>query len=62
MLERAISVGQAIYVIDPLRCTECVGDEDEPQCRRACRADCIVQHPDFIETPEELQAKNEGVP
>ena len=32
----AISVGDPIYVIDPLRCTECVGAEDEPQCKLVC--------------------------
>jgi Fe-S-cluster-containing hydrogenase component 2 len=40
----AISVGDPIYVIDSLRCTECVGAEDEPQCRLVCPADCIVDH------------------
>ena len=45
----AISVGDAIYVIDPLRCTECVGAEDEPQCKLVCPADCIVVNPDFAE-------------
>ena len=34
----AISVGDPIYVIDPLRCTECVGAEDEPQCKLVCPA------------------------
>ena len=37
----AISVGDPIYVIDALRCTECVGAEDEPQCHEIssrCRA------------------------
>ena len=29
---QAISMGPAIYVIDPKRCTECVGHFDEPQC------------------------------
>ena len=43
----AISVGDPIYVIDPLRCTECVGAEDEPQCKLVCPADCIVPNPDF---------------
>ena len=53
----AISVGEIVYVIDPLRCTECVGAEDEPQCKLVCPADCIVQNPDFVETPEELVEK-----
>jgi len=57
----AIARGEPIYVIDPLRCTECVGAEDEPQCQLVCPADCIVTHPDFRETPEELQAKYESL-
>jgi ferredoxin len=53
----AISVGENIYVIDPLRCTECVGAEDESQCTLVCPADCIEPHPDFRESREELLAK-----
>jgi len=53
----AIAVADPVYTIDPLRCTECVGAEDEPQCRLACPVDCIVDHPDFVETREELLAK-----
>ncbi len=46
-----------IYVIDALRCTECVGAHDDPQCKDACPADCIVANPDFSETREELEEK-----
>lgn len=53
----AISAGEPIYTIDPLRCTECVGAEDEPQCRLVCPADCIENHPDFVEAREVLLAK-----
>ncbi|OGA27028.1 MAG: 4Fe-4S ferredoxin [Betaproteobacteria bacterium RIFCSPLOWO2_02_FULL_65_24] len=45
------------YVIDALRCTECVGAEDEPQCKLVCPSDCILQNPDFEETPEQLLEK-----
>ena len=54
---KAITAGRPIYVIDPMKCTECVGAEDEPQCRLACPADCIVANPDFIESQDELIAK-----
>ena len=48
------------YVIDALRCTECVGEFDEPQCQLVCPVDdCIAANPDFQETPEELQEKYE---
>lgn len=53
----AISVGDTIYVINALRCTECVGAEDEPQCRLVCPADCIHPDPDWPEAREELMAK-----
>jgi ferredoxin len=54
----AISAGSPAYVIDPFKCTECVGAEDEPQCRLVCPvAGCIVPNPDFSETREQLLAK-----
>jgi ferredoxin len=58
----AISVGDPIYVIDALKCTECVGAEDEPQCRLVCPvSDCIVDNPDFRESREELLAKYQSL-
>jgi ferredoxin len=46
------------YVIDALRCTECVGAEDEPQCRLVCPVEgCIVPNPDFSETRAQLLEK-----
>jgi len=57
----AISQGDTIFVIDALRCTECVGAADEPQCKLGCPADCIVANPDFPESPEELQAKYDSL-
>ncbi len=56
----AISEGDP-YLIDPDRCTECVGAEDEPQCMLVCPADCIVPHPDYRETPEQLLAKYQAL-
>ena len=55
----AISQGEEIYVIDPERCTECVGHFDRPQCREVCPVDCIPLDPDRVETPDELRAKYE---
>jgi ferredoxin len=45
------------YVIDALRCTECVGAEDEPQCKLVCPSNCIVPNPDFQESQDELLEK-----
>ena len=53
----AISEGPAIYIIDPLLCTECVGHFDTPQCVEVCPVDCIPGDPDNVETPDELLAK-----
>ena len=53
----AISEGDSIYVIDPARCTECVGAEDEPQCKLVCPADCIEDDPNNRETQDQLMAK-----
>ncbi len=54
---KAIKAGDPIYIIDPMKCTECVGHEDEPQCKLVCPADCIDPNPDWPETPEQLQEK-----
>ncbi len=54
---QAISIGDPIYVIDALCCTECVGAEDEPQCVLVCPAACIEPDPDWPETQEDLRAK-----
>lgn len=54
----AISEGEEIYLIDPDRCTECVGHFDKSQCVEICPIDdCIVQDLDYMETKEELMVK-----
>lgn len=53
----AISAGDDIYVIDPSKCTECVGHFDEPQCRTVCPVDCIPNDPAHVESQDELMAK-----
>lgn len=57
----AIKMGELIYQIDPLRCTECVGAEDVPQCVLVCPADCIESDPDWEESKEELQQKYDDI-
>ncbi len=56
---QAISMGEEFYVIDPARCTECVGHFGEPQCVQVCPVECIPVDPDHTETREQLQAKYE---
>ena len=53
----AISMGEDFYVIDPERCTECVGHFDVPQCVELCPVECIPTDPDHPETRDDLWAK-----
>ena len=50
----AISEGDDIYVIDPARCTECVGHFDEEQCAAVCPVDCCVPDPNNEEKEDAL--------
>jgi ferredoxin len=38
----AISQGENYYEINPLLCTECEGEFDEPQCQVVCPVECII--------------------
>ena len=58
---KAITAENPIYVIDPVKCTECVGAHDEPQCMIVCPADCILPNPDFAETKDQLLEKYHGM-
>ncbi|SPE23586.1 putative ferredoxin (4Fe-4S) (Fdx) [Burkholderiales bacterium] len=56
---RAIRAGPTIYVIDPSRCTECVGHFAEPQCQVVCPVACLPHDPARRESRQELLAKFE---
>ena len=51
---QAISMGDEFYVIDPAKCTECVGHFDAPQCVQVCPVECIPVNPWHTETPAQL--------
>ncbi len=53
----AISAGDERYVIDPAKCTECVGHYDESQCASVCPVAACVPDPAHKESKEELMAK-----
>ena len=53
----AIYMGLEIYEIDPMKCTECVGHFDEPQCVEVCPVECIPKDPENEENEEELWQK-----
>ena len=53
----AISQGIEIYEIDAMKCTECVGHFDTPQCREVCPVDCIPLDLEHVETKDQLFVK-----
>jgi ferredoxin len=53
----AISQGEQIYLIDPKRCTECVGHFAQPQCVEVCPVACIISDPANPETRDQLEQK-----
>ena len=48
-----------VFVVEPARCTECVGAYDTPRCVEVCPMDCIVPDPLHQEPRLELLAKYE---
>ena len=54
---QAISQGPSIYLIDPRKCTECVGHFDQPQCVEVCPVECILVDPEHPESRDELHVK-----
>jgi len=54
---RAIYDGPEHYLIDPARCTECVGHFDRPQCVAVCPVDCIPVDPARRESQATLYAR-----
>ena len=53
----AISEGETINVIDPAKCTECVGWFESARCVEVCPVDACVLDPEHQETKEQLLAK-----
>lgn len=58
---QAISLGDVIYVIDPLRCTECAGSFKFQQCADVCPVSACVPDPERPEGKEALLAKWRGL-
>ena len=53
----AISEGETTFVIDPDKCTECVGAHDTSRCADVCPVDAPQADPDHVETREQLEEK-----
>jgi ferredoxin len=50
----AIRLGDEIFVIDPDRCSECVGLHATQKCAEACPVECCVPDPERREGQEVL--------
>ncbi|MBI2304453.1 MAG: YfhL family 4Fe-4S dicluster ferredoxin [Chloroflexi bacterium] len=56
-VNHAISEGDATYVIDPDKCTECIGNYESPRCAAVCPVDACVPDPKRKESKEQLLQK-----
>ena len=54
---QAISEGEAIYVIDPDKCTECVGAFESSKCVEVCPVDALKLDEAHKESREQLLDK-----
>ncbi len=54
---QAISEGETSFVIDPAKCTECVGSHKSSQCAEVCPVDACAPDPKHQETKPQLLAK-----
>ena len=54
---KAISEGKTSFVINPERCTECVGTGKKPQCASVCPVEAPRPDEAHKETREQLLAK-----
>jgi len=53
----AIREGEELYIIDPDKCTECVGWFATQKCAEVCPVDCCVPDADHKETREQSLEK-----
>lgn len=58
---QAIKEGENLYVIDPARCTECVGAHEASKCKEICPVDACVPDPAHKEDKKQLLAKWKGL-
>ena len=57
----AIQENYPVYIIEPERCTECIGVYGEPQCISVCPVDCITTDSNNIESAAELNLKYDRI-
>ncbi len=58
---QAITEGEIIYVIDPVKCTECVGSFESSRCAEICPVDSCESDPANEESRDQLMAKWQGL-
>ena len=58
---QAITEGEIIYVIDPAKCTECVGSFDSSRCAEICPVDAPQPDSDHQESRDQLLEKWKGL-
>ena len=54
---QAISEGSTTYVINPDRCTECIGSSASSRCAEVCPVDACAGDPARKESKDQLLAK-----
>jgi len=54
---KAITEGDTMYVINPDKCTECVGSHESSRCVEVCPVDACVLDEDNEESREQLLEK-----
>ena len=58
---QAITEGETIYIINPDRCTECVGAYKSSRCAEVCPVDACHPDPNHPESKERLLEKWQGL-
>jgi ferredoxin len=53
--------GEDIYYVNPLTCTECVGDNDAPACADACPTEGCIVWDDSSVAPDQPRNANRGL-
>ena len=57
----AIGEGESIFIINPVRCTDCVGAFPASRCADVCPVDACHPDPKHLESKEELLKKWRGL-
>ena len=58
---QAIKEGESLFVVNPDRCTECVGSYKSSRCAEVCPVDACHPDPKHPEAKEQLLKKWQGL-